>query len=419
MPEFRFIHCSDLHIDSPFKGLSVAQPALAERLRQSTYQAFQNIVQLAIRERVDAVLVSGDIYDSCDKSLQAQLKFRRALKQLSDANIPSFVIHGNHDPLDSWSASLDYPEGVTVFSGEKVEFYPLIRNDKVLAHIYGISYPKREVTENLSLKFKRQNKETFAVGMLHANVGGNPGHDNYAPCSVDDLVSGKMDYWALGHIHAREVLRNSDPAIVYPGNTQARKMKEAGEKGCYLVTLRLEQAPEIQFIPTDEVRFYSEDLDLSLCSTLEEVIRSVRSRCEGLSRQASGKDVLIRLLLKGKTSVHQELQRPGSLEELGEEVRHFFEDHDQRLWIDLDLNTEGSYDIDSLRQGNDFISDVISFYDEAESGPDAGSNRKRLKDVFENWQGQKYLQDLNDEEVRKILNQARTLTLDYLVHFNE
>ncbi|SVC57819.1 uncharacterized protein METZ01_LOCUS310673 [marine metagenome] len=123
--------------------------------------------------------------------------------------------------------------------------------------------------------------------------------------------------------------------------------------------------------------------------------------------------------MKGKTSVHQELQRPRSLEELGEEVQNFFEDHDQRLWIDLDLNTEGSYDIDSLRQGNDFISDVISFYDEAESGSDAGSNRKWLKDVFENWQGQKYLQDLNDEEVRKILNQARTLTLDHLVHFNE
>ena len=56
MTSFRFLHCSDLHIDSPFKGLSLVQPSLAEKLRNSTYQAFQNIIKLALQEKVEAVL---------------------------------------------------------------------------------------------------------------------------------------------------------------------------------------------------------------------------------------------------------------------------------------------------------------------------------------------------------------------------
>ena len=69
MASFRFLHCSDLHIDSPFKGLSMAQPSLAESLRKATYQAFQNIIKLALQEKVEAVLIAGDIYDGSDRSL--------------------------------------------------------------------------------------------------------------------------------------------------------------------------------------------------------------------------------------------------------------------------------------------------------------------------------------------------------------
>ena len=138
MTAFRFLHCSDLHIDSPFKGLSSLQPSLAEILRQSTYQAFQNIVELALQEEVEAVLIAGDIYDGSDKSLEAQLKFRSGLQKLSDAGIDTFIVHGNHDPLDSWSASLDWPERVHVFSGSQTECHPVTKNGEVKAYIYGI-----------------------------------------------------------------------------------------------------------------------------------------------------------------------------------------------------------------------------------------------------------------------------------------
>ncbi|MDP7147739.1 MAG: DNA repair exonuclease [Nitrospinaceae bacterium] len=415
MPTFRFLHCSDLHIDSPFKGLSSVQPSLAERFRNSTYLAFQNIVKLALQEEVDAVLIAGDIYDGSDKSLQAQLKFRRGLQELSDAGIDTFIVHGNHDPLDGWSASLDWPERVHVFSGTQVERQPVIKNGIVKAHVHGISYPTRDVKENLALKFIRDDKQGFAIGLLHTNVGHQAGHDDYAPCSMDDLVAGNMDYWALGHIHSFQVLRESSPAVVYSGNTQSRHMRETGEKGCCLVTLHKNASPVIQFIPTDVVRYVHDEVDLSGRISLEEVIHAVRAKCERLADQIKERDVFVNLSLNGRTQVHSELKRGDTLESLQEEIRTYFEGRTPSVWLSLKLETDGLYDIESLRQGKDFTADLITLFGEEgrlETHPDL---KEALKPMFETWQGKKHLEYFSDAEMKDILIQARSLCLDKLL----
>ncbi len=415
MPTFRFLHCSDLHIDSPFKGLSSVQPSLAERFRNSTYLAFQNIVKLALQEEVDAVLIAGDIYDGSDKSLQAQLKFRRGLQELSDAGIDTFIVHGNHDPLDGWSASLDWPERVHVFSGTQVERQPVIKNGIVKAHVHGISYPTRDVKENLALKFIRDDKQGFAIGLLHTNVGHQAGHDDYAPCSMDDLVAGNMDYWALGHIHSFQVLRESSPAVVYSGNTQSRHMRETGEKGCCLVTLHKNASPVIQFIPTDVVRYVHDEVDLSGRISLEEVIHAVRAKCERLADQIKERDVFVNLSLNGRTQVHSELKRGDTLESLQEEIRTYFEGRTPSVWLSLELETDGLYDIESLRQGKDFTADLITLFGEEgrlETHPDL---KEALKPMFETWQGKKHLEYFSDAEMKDILIQARSLCLDKLL----
>jgi len=156
MRQIRFIHCADLHIDSAFQGLSEIHPALRDLLYHSTFQSFSNIVDLAVAQDVDCVLIAGDVYDSVDKSLQAQLRFRDGLQRISDQGIPTFVACGNHDPLDSWSASLGWPENVTIFEGDHVQRVPLEKNGEVLAQVYGISYCTRDTYDNLALKFERK-----------------------------------------------------------------------------------------------------------------------------------------------------------------------------------------------------------------------------------------------------------------------
>lgn len=415
MSSFRFIHCSDLHIDSPFKGLASENPELAKRLRASTSEAFQNIVDIAIKEKVDAVVIAGDIYDGKDKSLQAQFKFREGLKNLSDAGIPSFLAHGNHDPLDSRFATLKWPDLVTVFSGDKVECHSIQRDGKTLAKVHGVSYPTREVKENLALQFEQHSGAGFGIGVLHANVGGNLDHDDYAPCSIEDLVSRNMDYWALGHIHAHQILRLSDPAIVYSGNTQARHKNETGIKGCCLVTLRPNAAPEIRFLAVDSVRFVLETLDVSRAQTLDDVIESVQFHVEEISARARGLDALIHLTLTGRTPAHEELRLKNNIEDLLEQIQSGFLGRIPAIWIDLAVATEGTYDVEALKQGNDFIADLLALYEEFETGAGDDDLRAALKPVFENWPGRKYLEPYSPEDIQSLLREARNLTLDLLV----
>ena len=100
MGTVKFVHCADLHLDTPFRGLSDVAPDVGRALNEATFQSWTNIVDLAIREGVDFVVIAGDVYDSSDRSLRAQFRFRDGLKRLSDHGIPSFVAFGNHDPAE-------------------------------------------------------------------------------------------------------------------------------------------------------------------------------------------------------------------------------------------------------------------------------------------------------------------------------
>ena len=416
MAEFRFIHCSDLHIDSPFKGLTSQAPSLASALRESTFKAFQKIARLALQEKVDAVLIAGDVFDGADRSLQAQLKFRRILKELSDENIQSFIVHGNHDPLNSWAHTLKWPEHVTIFPGNKVNRVPVKKEGKNIAWVYGISYPQKEVTENLALKFKNEKEEGFSIGLLHTNVGQQPGHDNYAPCSINDLVSRNFDYWALGHIHEFKVLRESDPAIVYSGNIQARHSREAGQKGCCLVTLSTDRPPDIRFMSTDVVAYRSATVDLQAAESINDVLRNIQVQCEELAKESIPREGLVaRLTLTGRTPIHKELQTLDAVNALTEEIHIFFEGHSPWVSVELRIQTSGTYDIQNLKEGKDFIADLINLCDGIEKDTLNGKIRDSIKPVFESWAGRKYLEEISTEEMDELIHKSRDLALDQLV----
>ena len=416
MAQFRFIHCSDLHIDSPFKGLKSQTPALAGVLRESTFKAFQNIARLALQEKIDAVLIAGDVFDGADRSLQAQLKFRRILKELSDQKIKIFIAHGNHDPLDSWSRTLEWPENVTIFPGNKVQRVSVEKEGKNIAWIYGISFPQKKVTENLALKFRKNDEEGFSIGVLHANVGQQPGHDNYAPCSINDLVSRIFDYWALGHIHEHKVLRENAPAIVYSGNTQARHIGEKGQKGCCLVTLSSNSPPEIRFMATDVVSYRSSTVNMANAENINDVIREIQVKCEKLTKEAILQEGLIaHLTLTGRTPIYKELQASGVINALSEEIYSFFEGHSPWVMIELSNQTAGNYDINNLKEGKDFIADLVNLCDETDKEELQNKVRDGLKPVFETWAGRKYLEEPSKEEINELIQKSRDLALDQLV----
>ena len=402
MSTIKFIHCADLHIDSPFKGISEINKELGDVLYNSTFQSFRNIVDVAIENQVHAMLIAGDIYNGADKSLNAQLRFRDELTRLSDQGIPSFIVAGNHDPLDSWSASIEWPDGAHFFGGDKVEKYPLIIEGETVAEIYGISFPKQNVTENLALQFVRDNDNVPAIAILHTNIGENTGHKSYAPATIEELKSRKMDYWALGHVHTRKQLNENTPVILYSGNSQARNPRELGKKGCTLVEMEKDGSCELTHHSTDVVRYQSADIDITALSTLDEVIESIKNECNSISSTMEGRHAIIRLTLEGRTSINDELRKGNNLSDIIETVRDQYLGDDPIIWLEkITLTTAGSYDVDSLRDGNDFIGDIIGLYDKIEKGDaESLSNiREIIKPLTESWGGSKYLDDFSDEDL--------------------
>ncbi|KUK98727.1 MAG: Metallophosphoesterase [Methanoculleus marisnigri] len=234
----KFVHTADLHLGSPLAVMAGSGEQVASQLARATFKGFENIVDLCIREEVDFLLISGDIYDSADRGIYEQLTFRKYLQRLSDSGIPVYLAFGNHDPLDGWAARIDWPENVHVMSGDEPECLFFRGEDGKEAAIVGVSYRTRETYDNLATRFPLKERDwPFTIGMLHCTLDAGFGHEPYAPCSLNDLVERGYDYWALGHIHKPGVIRRSGPAVVYPGNPQGRDIGESGPRGCCLVSV--------------------------------------------------------------------------------------------------------------------------------------------------------------------------------------
>ena len=408
--KLRFIHAADLHLDSPFTGLRVAAPAeVSNALRGATFEAYENIVELCIEEGVDALLVAGDIYDGADRSLRSQLKFVEGLRRLDAAGIRSFICHGNHDPLDGWEARLDLPEGCVRF-GPEVTGAPVFPDDPERATVYGISYPHREVRENLSPYFRGLHSTGFNIGLLHANVGGNTEHDSYAPCSVSDLEDTAIDYWALGHVHTTAVLREESPSIVYPGNSQGRHPNELGARGVYLVEVDESGGVELEFRAVDVVRWERRELEISGLEDEQRVLDALHDAAGSALDGAEGRPVVLRLVLGGRTPMDRWLRRQSTVEDVLEQLNGEYAGGDPWLWCErIQLETGLSIDRDQVVQREDFAGDLARLVDELTQSPEALDEMRRpLRELYETPRARRYLRELlpGDDELRRILSAA-------------
>ena len=407
MSKLRFVHAADLHLDSPFSGLrAIAPDEVSSKLRRATFDVYESIVDLCIEERVDALLVAGDVYDGRDRSLRAQLKFVDGLRRLDEAGIRSFICHGNHDPLDGWEVRLDLPDGCVRF-GSEVTGEPVFPEDPGRATVYGISYPQREVRENLSPRFRDLPNRGFKIGLLHANVGGNSEHDSYAPCSVSDLEETSIDYWALGHVHTRSVLRDQNPAIVYPGNPQGRNPNEPGERGVYLVEVYESGGVEMEFRAVDVVRWERRDLNIGGLGDEQRVLNAISDAAGSALEGAGGRPVVLRLALSGRGPMDRWLRRQGTVEDVLEQLNGEYAVGNPWLWCErIQLETRSSIDREKVVQREDFAGDLARLVDELAQSPEALDElRQPLRDLYETQRARRYLRDLlpGDEDLKKIL----------------
>lgn len=416
MRPFKFVRTADLHLDSPFVGISRLDDSVANRLREATFHTFERMLDICIDQRVDFLLIAGDVYNSRDRSLRAQIRFRDGLARLSDAGISAFVVHGNHDPLDSWSASLRWPERVHIFGGREVERVVVGENGDVFAQIYGISYPTRDVRRNLAREFRRVDDGPFAIGLLHCNLGDSTGHEPYAPCTVEDLVSVGMDYWALGHVHDRAIVCPEGPAIAYPGNPQGCNVREQKARGCYLVQVDTEGHPSIDFVAVDTIRWFWESVSIEQASSEEELIDTVENLCAVVQDQADNRPALCRVTLEGRSPMHRKLMQSGFVDDLVRVIRESEGDRDPSVWLErIEVDTRPVVDVEARRSGQDFLSDLLALIREYRDDPTLLSSlRSELVPLFESRRGRLFVEPLTDAELLQCLDVAEARCLDLL-----
>lgn len=415
MKPFSFIHAADLHIDSPFKGISAESSELAGQLQKSTFKAYEALIEACMDHEVDFLLVAGDVYDGADRSLGAQLRFHGGLKRLAEAGIRSFVVHGNHDPLDGRVSTLNWPDEVKVF-GKTAETVTIEVGGEAVASVAGVSFPKKDVRTNLAKKLEPGPPGLFQIGLLHCNVGSATGHEPYAPCELSDLKSSGMNYWALGHVHTRQIL-SKDPLVVYPGNPQGRSIREQEARGCYLVRVDADGDVELEFIPLDVVRWHETSVSIEALETLDALDRRLGETLDDLSAAAEGRGIVCRLKVLGRGPLYSDLHAEDAGDDLLLRLRDRFSGLDPLVWVQrIEMNCRPEVDLAERAGRGDLLAEVLTVAQEHSASTEGLAQLKAaaLDALWENSRARKALAKLDDAQIREILDEAKLLCLDLL-----
>jgi len=463
MRPLRFIHAADTHLDAAFTGLSMVDAEISTRLQRATFTALERLFALCLSERPDFLIISGDLTNAEDRSLQAQWALHAGCVRLAEANIPVLIVHGNHDPLTSRLHTLQWPDTVTFF-GTEVESVPIyalpennvatdfsgnfsgnfsgdLPNDlpktsdaECIAVVHGVSYGSASEKRNLAKKFSRGDEACPHIGILHTNLGETDGGNSYAPCTLEDLQKAGMDYWALGHIHKRQVLCETPP-IVYAGCTQGLHILEEGEKGCFMVTLSPDMLSvtrsvtptytcERHFHALGEVVWQTLDvpvgleetldtLEIRLQQVLEKAHTSMLPPCELL---------IVRLRLTGRTQLDSLVRQQESLDSLLERCNASYSATQlgygatRLVWLkDIQAHTRPAIDMEALRTRRDLPGEISRLVASWQDDPASlGASRTVLQELFAHKAISKMVHPLTDEDLALVLADAEALCLDMM-----
>ncbi|KAF3999690.1 metallophosphoesterase family protein [Glaciimonas immobilis] len=413
----KFIHAADIHLDSPLTGLSAYPDAPVEMLRTATRRAFTNLCDEAIDQKVDFLLIAGDLYDGSWKDFNTGIFFCKQMGRLKKVNIPVYILYGNHDAENEMTKTLQLPDNVFTFEARKCTTH-LIPHLKVALH--GRSFKDAATTENLVTSYPTPTDGMYNIGVLHTALEGNSAHPNYAPCTVGELHAKGYDYWALGHVHEYSVISGA-ATIVFPGNLQGRHVKESGPRGAVLVTVDGHGDCVLERLIVDVIRWHTLIVDVSSCVVLADVVRTVGLQLEALVATSPAHiPSAVRISINGRTAVHGELF--GLARQLRTEILALAAATDpDSLWIEkVQINTSDLDHNENLSLRGDAVADLQTILDQAENDPEFVDALKAdlmaliTKAPIELQTSVSYFKEIRAGDVSRILAEVRPALVAYL-----
>ena len=301
----KLIHAADIHLDSPMRGLARYDGAPVGQLRLATRTALANLVDLAIGEGADALLIAGDLFDGDWLDYGTGAHFAREMNRLRDAAIPVIAVAGNHDAASRITKALRMPDNFRMLSTKEPE--TAVHEDLGLA-LHGQGFATPAVHDDLSAGYPAPFVGHVNIGLLHTSADGRPGHEPYAPCRPERLAERGYAYWALGHVHQREVLV-ADPPVVFGGCLQGRHVREAGPKGATIVHLDEGGAVRLEERTLDEVRWAVCDVDAAGAGDENEIYARMGDQLRQLGTECGDRLLAVRVKVSGATEAHGALVR--------------------------------------------------------------------------------------------------------------
>ena len=271
----KFLHIADVHLDSPFLGLSFLPSELFCQIKNAIQLSFEKAVNFAIDNDVDLVLLAGDTFDSIHPTLQSKIFFANQIKRLVDRQIQVVMVLGNHDysQIDDLLLN-ESPYFKIIGSNEQIEQVDFMTKSQYKYRVVGFSYQHNHITEDIIAKYPPKSTSIYTIGLAHAGMKqSSVDQNNYAPFTLNEVKDLNYDYFALGHIHLRQVL-SQEPWIVYSGNLQGRHVNEKDAKGFYFGQVdEQSQNTQLQFIDVSPIVWQTVDL------TLDEPFKSTTKLC--------------------------------------------------------------------------------------------------------------------------------------------
>lgn len=271
----KFLHIADVHLDSPFLGLSFLPSELFCQIKNAIQLSFEKAVNFAIDNDVDLVLLAGDTFDSIHPTPQSKIFFANQIKRLVDRQIQVVMVLGNHDysQIDDLLLN-ESPYFKIIGSNEQIEQVDFMTKSQYKYRVVGFSYQHNHITEDIIAKYPPKSTSIYTIGLAHAGMKqSSVDQNNYAPFTLNEVKDLNYDYFALGHIHLRQVL-SQEPWIVYSGNLQGRHVNEKDAKGFYFGQVdEQSQNTQLQFIDVSPIVWQTVDL------TLDEPFKSTTKLC--------------------------------------------------------------------------------------------------------------------------------------------
>ncbi len=406
--KLRFLHASDLWLDVPINAIGQVPDHLRDRLIDAPTLALEQLVDVAVREEVDFLLLAGNVVNlsSCGPRVLTQIL--NAFHRLDKHGINVYWSSGQGDALAEWPSILQLPGNVHLFTKSSVESIYHYQGEEQVALILGAAAYRNDFSGEVELaqidpaEFTTDDEETFTIGLCCGHL--NP----------EEQTDERVTYWALGGQLKREAVSKQVPIAVYPGSTQSRGFENLGAHGANLITVDRDDQIQIRPVATDAVRFVNKRIDANELNHVEKLKNRMGEVALDLATKSAGQTLIVSWRIDCDTETFCELSTGTSLADLEKWLRAEFGQEQTGLWTD-EVRVAHAGDIPTHWYEEDTIlGDFLREFRQLAEDPSLSLDfQKFVPQTFRD-RGGWVLEQLGEVEREKVLSEARTYGIDLL-----